>query len=189
MPYIYVIRRTNTDSFYAGSTVDCARRWPEHRKKLRKNTHPTPPLQAAWNKYGEAAFEFITVCECSKELRNFYEELFLAKARYNCKRTVDEIYPAARGKISRAKKGVPLSASHKAALSEAKKGKPASAKQRAKKQEQWSKLFADPEWVAKRSQAIKERYKDPELREKMRQQANQRWSKHAVHKEPPPLQT
>jgi hypothetical protein len=189
MPYIYVIRRINTDSFYAGSTVDCARRWPEHKKKLRKNKHPTPPLQAAWNKYGEEAFEFLTVCECSTAMRNFYEELFLARATYNCKRKVDEIYPAAREKISKAKKGVALSAAHKTALSEAKKGKPLSAKKQAQVQAQWSKLFADPEWVAKRSQAIKERYKDPELREKMRQQANQRWSKHAVHKEPAPIQT
>ena len=180
MPYVYVIRRINSDSFYAGSTNNFVRRWSEHKKKLRKNSHPTPPLQAAWNKYGESAFEFIVVCECKDTHRTFYEELYLAHANYSCKKRVDEIYPVAREKISAAKKGKPFTDEHKRALSEAKKGGKVSETHREALVEHWNKMFSDTEWVAKRAAKIKERYKDPELREKMRQQALKRWNKNAV---------
>lgn len=33
-------------------------RYYTHIKHLRKGVHHCPPLQAAWNKYGEKAFEF-----------------------------------------------------------------------------------------------------------------------------------
>lgn len=177
MVYIYLIRRLGTDAFYAGSTNNYMRRWSEHRKKLRNNTHPTPPLQAAWNKYGEHNFEFFVVCICSNKNRILYEELFLPHAKYVCKTKVNEVCPAAKGRISDAKKGVPLSETHKQALSKAKLGKPASKLKKQQLVEHWSKYNTNKSWLEKRRKAIKLRYEDPQLREKMREIANLRWRK------------
>jgi len=177
MPYIYVIENKSNGKFYAGSTNNFNRRWPEHKKKLRKNKHPTPHLQASWNKYGEESFSFKVVCECSNEQRTFYEELFIKSATYNVKLKVNSVAKISRQKISEAKKGVPLTEEHKEALSKAKKGVPVSDKKHEQLKQHWKKFFSDEEQVIKRSARIKEKYKDPILREKMRQQAGKRWSK------------
>lgn len=55
---IYRIRNTVNGKVYVGSAVDVPNRWHEHRKHLRKGDHHSRHLQAAWNKYGEAAFVF-----------------------------------------------------------------------------------------------------------------------------------
>lgn len=180
MPYVYVITNSVNDKFYAGSTNDPARRWSEHKKKLKRGNHPTPYLQASWNKHGGDNFSFTVVCECSDELRNFYEDLFIAKASYNHKTTSFLVAPCSREKISAARKGMVFSESHKKAISESKKGKPVSETRRNQLQSQWDEFFTDKDWVAKRSESIKERYKDPALREKMRQQALRRWNKNAI---------
>ena len=177
MPYIYVIENKVNSKFYAGSTNNFSRRWSEHKKKLRKGKHPTPHLQASWNKYGEKSFDFKVVCKCSDEQRTFYEELLIKSATYNVKIKVDSVAEISRQKISEAKKGVPLTEEHKKALSEAKLGKPVSNKKHAQLKQQWADLLSNKDWVVKRSTSIKEKYKDPELREKMRQQALKRWSK------------
>jgi len=183
MAYIYVIRNKQNNKFYAGSTNNFIRRWAEHKKKLRKNKHPTPPLQAAWNKYGEDVFEFIVVCQCSDVNRLAYENLYIAHSKYNCKLTATMLSKAAKGKISAAKKGIPLSAQHKQALSEAKKGRPVSEIKRKQLKDQWAKFNSNTEWIKYRSSKIKERYKDPALREKMKELANRRWSiYHALQK-------
>jgi len=58
---IYVIRNTINDRYYVGSTVDKRTRWAYHRWCLRRNKHPNPHLQSAWNLYGEDNFEFVWV--------------------------------------------------------------------------------------------------------------------------------
>lgn len=60
---IYSIRNLDTGDFYIGSTSNVERRWDEHRRDLRQGTHSTPPLQNAWNKYGEGSFEFKCIDE------------------------------------------------------------------------------------------------------------------------------
>lgn len=60
-PVIYWIRNTANGKFYVGSSTQRYVRWRTHKKKLRANTHHCPHLQAAWNKYGEASFEFSVV--------------------------------------------------------------------------------------------------------------------------------
>lgn len=57
-PVIYWIKNTLNGKFYVGSTVQRYVRWKTHRTKLRAGTHHCAHLQAAWNKYGEASFEF-----------------------------------------------------------------------------------------------------------------------------------
>lgn len=58
---VYQILNTVTDKFYIGHSIDYDVRWWEHERKLKTNKHDNPYLQAAWNKYGKDAFEFILI--------------------------------------------------------------------------------------------------------------------------------
>lgn len=49
---------------YIGSAVNLARRRRGHFQALRKNSHPNALLQAAFNKYGEAALSFLVLERC-----------------------------------------------------------------------------------------------------------------------------
>ena len=55
---VYKIINTVNNKFYVGSTNNQYERFRTHRTKLRGNKHHCSHLQAAWNKYGEAAFVF-----------------------------------------------------------------------------------------------------------------------------------
>lgn len=55
---IYEIANTVNGKSYFGSAVNLRKRWNHHRRLLRCGTHHNPPLQAAWKKYGENAFDF-----------------------------------------------------------------------------------------------------------------------------------
>jgi group I intron endonuclease len=55
---IYLIRNTYNNKVYVGSSVHIKNRFAGHRATLRTGKHKNPKLQAAWNKYGEANFEF-----------------------------------------------------------------------------------------------------------------------------------
>ena len=55
---IYKIINAVNGNFYVGSTNNAVERFRVHRNRLRRNQHHTKHLQAAWNKYGEAAFVF-----------------------------------------------------------------------------------------------------------------------------------
>jgi group I intron endonuclease len=55
---IYCIKNTVNGKVYIGSTARMHRRPQEHFRRLRRGTHESPPLQAAFAEYGESAFEF-----------------------------------------------------------------------------------------------------------------------------------
>lgn len=55
---IYRITCTSTGKFYIGSAINLRARCLNHRRTLRRNTHRSPKLQRAWDKYGEEAFTF-----------------------------------------------------------------------------------------------------------------------------------
>lgn len=56
---IYRILCLVSGRVYIGQTMsNPARRWSEHKCALRHGRHSNPHLQAAWNKYGEQAFDF-----------------------------------------------------------------------------------------------------------------------------------
>ena len=65
---IYAIVNRETGDRYVGSTGDLLEREQGHLSRLRHNRHPNPHLQAAWNKYGETAFEFVVLEEVAPEL-------------------------------------------------------------------------------------------------------------------------
>jgi len=55
---VYQIRCIPTGQVYIGSTVELQKRWSGHRGNLRRGKHQNFYLQQAWDKYGEANFEF-----------------------------------------------------------------------------------------------------------------------------------
>lgn len=55
---IYSITNRVNGKVYVGSAVSLGRRWRHHRSSLRRNLNRSIYLQAAWNKYGEEAFDF-----------------------------------------------------------------------------------------------------------------------------------
>jgi group I intron endonuclease len=60
---IYKIINIVNNKFYVGSAVDLKRRKARHFSELRNGRHNNRHLQAAWIKYGEAAFIFVVVEE------------------------------------------------------------------------------------------------------------------------------
>jgi group I intron endonuclease len=63
MRCIYKIINVVNNKFYVGSAVDFHKRKIRHVWRLRRGDHINKRLQAAWNKYGEAAFVFAVVQE------------------------------------------------------------------------------------------------------------------------------
>lgn len=60
--YIYMIKNIINNKVYIGQTKrHYKKRFSDHINHLKKNKHGNCHLQAAWNKYGQDAFEFIIV--------------------------------------------------------------------------------------------------------------------------------
>lgn len=78
MSVIYKIICVATDSFYVGSSNSFKRRRWEHTAALKKGTHHCAALQAAWNLYGQDAFEFEIVEEVEAERVLLVEDIYLA---------------------------------------------------------------------------------------------------------------
>jgi group I intron endonuclease len=125
--YIYAIRNRKNAHAYIGSTVNYKSRWHTHRSQLRRGVHHSFVLQKAWDKYGEAAFDFELLLVCPKELRAMYEARLMPLQTYNIMRTPKE--SGVRGgwkhsdvfkaKMSALHKGKTLSEDHRAKLSAA----------------------------------------------------------------------
>lgn len=65
---VYCIINTVTGKRYIGSASRSIKeRWALHRRALRRGDHHSTYLQRSWNKYGEAAFEFVVLEECKVE--------------------------------------------------------------------------------------------------------------------------
>ena len=61
---IYTITNTITGHVYVGQTIRAGfQRWNKHKHDLRKGISCHLPLQAAWSRYGEAAFRYDVVEE------------------------------------------------------------------------------------------------------------------------------
>lgn len=66
---VYSIRNKESGKIYVGQSVTLKKRRDNHKYMLRKDKHSNHHLQSAWNKYGEAAFEFM-VCEYVENARD-----------------------------------------------------------------------------------------------------------------------
>lgn len=131
---IYKITNKTNGKIYIGSSVDIRGRFNSHKSDLRQNKHGNSKLQRAWDKYGEEAFVFDIVEECSPDtVRNveqqYLDELFL-KSDSN---TFYNLYGNACGITPE------------------------------KAREDNLKRWADPEFKAKASASFKKAWSDPEL--------------------------
>lgn len=74
---VYLITNTTNGKLYVGSSVHVQNRWGQHRHDLRRGRHDNGYLQRAWNKYGEAAFEFSLVTQSAPEALLDWEQAWL----------------------------------------------------------------------------------------------------------------
>lgn len=60
---VYYIFCEPDQRLYIGSSVNVETRIAKHRSHLRAGNHRSKRMQAAWNEYGESAFEFVLLAE------------------------------------------------------------------------------------------------------------------------------
>lgn len=78
---IYKILCATNKKCYIGSTVNLFMRWNSHCNELRRNRHANQHLQRAWNNYGEIAFTFEVIEECSTDTLLEREQYWLEKIK------------------------------------------------------------------------------------------------------------
>ena len=85
---IYQITNLRNGKSYVGSAVRFNSRWRLHRTQLAQGKHHSVVMQRAWDKYGEAAFEFKKLLVCAKTDLLWFEQraIDVLKPAYNiCK--------------------------------------------------------------------------------------------------------
>lgn len=145
MAVIYKIVNVATENFYVGSAVKPKRRKWEHWAALKKGTHHCAALQAAWDVFGEDAFEFVVIEEVADDVVLLVEDTHLLQhaGRDHCYNTALSTQepasstPSVRAKIRASMQrlyvdkenhprfGKPHSEETKAKLSASRKGKAA----------------------------------------------------------------
>jgi group I intron endonuclease len=151
---IYKLLNSVNDNFYIGSAVDLKRRKARHFSELRNGKHSNRHLQAAWNRYGEAAFSFIVLEHVAPGAALYVAEdkwmadhvgkkycynigmaaiaPMLGKCGVSSPTWGYRHTPESRAKIAAAGIGRPVSAETRAKRSAATKGRTVSEEQRAK---------------------------------------------------------
>lgn len=151
---IYRIKNIITGECYVGSALNIERRWREHKRQFKKNSHSNIHMQRSYNKYGADAFVYNVLDYCENVLER--EQMFIdsgafsynlckvAGSKAGCKASAEtkaKISAAGKGrvfsaetkaKISAALKNQVISEETKAKMSAAKKGKKCSAEHKAK---------------------------------------------------------
>lgn len=74
---VYQILCLPTGKTYVGSAKRFFQRWKAHLQGLKRGTHHSRRLQAAWLKYGAEAFEFSVLIICSASDAVLYEQIAL----------------------------------------------------------------------------------------------------------------
>lgn len=115
---IYRITCLPTSRCYVGSTQDYLVRTASHLCDLRKGRHHNSRLQRAWNKYGEANFEFeeLRTVESSERYEVEQEEIDRCPKVFNTSTAGEPPSflggiqsPEVRDRISRNRSGIPMS--------------------------------------------------------------------------------
>ena len=136
---IYKIVCAPTGKVYVGSATDLRSRHNRHFRLLRMGEHYNKYLQSAWNKYGEAAFEFIVIELILLSFLLEREQYWIDKLKACNRKKGFNLYPLAgsslgyrhteetRQKMREAHKGVHRSDEHRRSLSVSLKGRVRSA--------------------------------------------------------------
>lgn len=82
---IYKISCDQEDRVYIGSSTNIDRRWREHRRMLKAETHHCAALQLAWDAYGDESFIFDVVELCENIV--LAEQYWLDKHSHHCYNT------------------------------------------------------------------------------------------------------
>lgn len=88
---IYAIVNRINGKRYVGSSSELKARLRAHKGRLKSNYHPNPHLQAAWNKYGSEAFDFIVLEYVHPEFLLDIEQKYIDKNKrgYNLSKWAD----------------------------------------------------------------------------------------------------
>ena len=153
LPGVYLIRCAVNGKVYVGSAASSIEnRWRQHRHDLRQGKHKNLPLQNAWRKYGEQAFEWSVLENCPNELAENREQWY-----------VDTYINAGMALYNIRTKVVGSNLGHKFG----KRDKPMSAETRAKISTAQKGRKHTPEQIAKHNDAIRGREHTPEHRAKV----------------------
>lgn len=183
---VYEIRNLVNGNRYIGSTARLEKRWQEHLSNLRSGQHHNPHLQAAFDKYGEAAFSFSVLerVEDTSQLTT-REQHFLdtSNPEYNLapnagstlgyqwplksRRKMSEVAKNRNNierlrRMSEAQKGEPLSEEHRRKISRALKGHSCSEETKQKLRAAWT-----PEYRQKVSDRLRGKPRSAETRRKI----------------------
>ena len=194
-PAIYVLRNRTTNKVYVGSSIKGRRRLTQHKRSLKLNCHVNRYLQFAYNKHGEADFEFVIHEKCEADNRLDREQFWIDQMQasdpakgYNVSHSVVTLAPAKlRSEISKSY-WRDLSQEEREAASQsrrvlwddpewraarelelAEKG----AKQRAKRK-------ADPDFNARCLSGLKRQQSDPDAQVKRAAKIRETWARPEV---------
>ena len=175
---IYEIVNVTNGKRYVGHSTNLDARWYQHKYTLRKGVGVNPRFQAAWDKYGESAFEFrvLEVVENAEDLVAREQVYLDAKPAYNLALNAEKsalgrtwkLRPETRARMSVAAIGRPKSPEHKAKLAAANCGKKQSAESIAKRVAKMTGRKKSPEERARMSARAKGQVVTEEQRERMR---------------------
>lgn len=76
---VYKITNTINNKVYIGQSVEIETRWKAHIRALNRGDHTNEHLQAAWNKYTAACFNFEILCECDINDIDELEQKYIAQ--------------------------------------------------------------------------------------------------------------
>lgn len=112
---IYCIINNVNNKIYIGQALNLKKRFKEHKRTLKNNTHANEHLQNAYNKYGIENFIFKVIIFCDvtelDKYENFFIKIFHATNRekgYNILQYANQnpaTIPEVKDKISKAVKG------------------------------------------------------------------------------------
>lgn len=139
---IYIIRNEINGKVYIGQTVDYQKRKNSHISHLNRGAHFNRYLQAAWAKYGQAAFSFEVLEECNRKMLDGLERSYINKYKsadekrgYNLMtggQAYREFTDEVRQRMSEANKGRVFTEEHKRKISKSQIGKTISREAREK---------------------------------------------------------